>query len=158
MALPSGLVSTYSRYKQDTDSVASWLASKAKSLGCPENILSSTSTPTVVATRGSRLKGKERVAAKKKAASTSAADKQPSSLGPKHIIRIRDFISLAEYIAGKDTAVPHTFIVTIERVIAARSAFGFQLQEHGKHIDEKSDERHQFFIQGMKWVSETFMG
>jgi hypothetical protein len=148
MGLPSMLASTYDRYKKDTDSVATWLASTAKSLGCPENLVSAISTPTTATARSGRLKGKARAAAKKKAASASSADQEPSPPGPKHVIRIRDFVPLADYIVEKAAPVPVSFMTTIDRVIATRSAFGDQLAENGRDVDETSDERHMFFVQG----------
>ena len=39
--LPPQLKSAYGQYKQDTDSVASWLASTAKAQGYPADLLTS---------------------------------------------------------------------------------------------------------------------
>ncbi|KAL8382985.1 hypothetical protein RB595_006654 [Gaeumannomyces hyphopodioides] len=148
--LPSALVSTYQQYKLDTDSVAAWLASTAKSLGYPSDLLDSSGAAASTSNSrasGGRLKGKARSKAKKKTtaagASSSAA---PTPNGPKYIISVRSFASLAEYIAEKTAPVPEAFRAVIDRVIAARSKFGGQLQDHGKAINKGSDAKHQHFV------------
>ncbi|KAI0973477.1 hypothetical protein F4678DRAFT_477921 [Xylaria arbuscula] len=140
----SALPSTYQLYKRDTDAVAGWLASTAKSLGFATDVTATTSASKPVA--GGRLKGKARAEAKKQGA---AAPKQSSpATGPKYIIDIKDFVPLAEYVAGKVTSVPETFRVTIDRVIAMRSGFRGRLEKYGKEISEISDAKHQNSIEG----------
>ncbi|KAI1120570.1 hypothetical protein F5Y10DRAFT_258140 [Nemania abortiva] len=150
----SALSSTYQLYKQDTDSVAAWLASTAKSLGFVAD-RSSTNTfkpPTAGGGGGGRLKGKARVQAKKQAA---ARKKPPPSTSPKYIISINDFVPLAEYLAAKATPVPDTVRSTIDRVIAARSGFASKLEKHGKALTETSDAKHQYFIGVLEKVREV---
>ncbi|KAJ8130719.1 hypothetical protein O1611_g2907 [Lasiodiplodia mahajangana] len=147
----SALSSTYQLYKQDTDSVAGWLASTAKSLGFSAN-LSGASASTSKPSGGGRLKGKARAQAKKQA----AAQKRPTpSTGPKYIINIKDFVPLAEYVAAKAAPVPDTVRTTIDRVIAARSGFSSKLEKHGKAISELSDAKHQYFIAVLEKVREV---
>lgn len=145
--LPSTLISTYQQYKQDTDSIAAWLASTAKSLGFSAELSPATTVPT--ASTG-RLKGKARAQAKKQATSSAAAASSGPSLPakPKHIINIKDFIPLAEYVAEKTFPVPNTFTSTIDRVISVRSAFGSKLEDHGKVRSEVADAKHQYFVGG----------
>ncbi|KAK5626079.1 hypothetical protein RRF57_001794 [Xylaria bambusicola] len=145
----SALSSTYQLYKQDTDSVAAWLASTAKSLGFSAD-LSSIST----AAGTGRLKGKARAAAKKEAAS-----RKPSSspTAPKHVINLKDFVPLAEYIAAKATSVPDTLRTTIDRVITVRSGFGAKLEQHGKVLSEVSDAKHQYFIRVLENVRQVLL-
>ena len=116
MVLPQSLVSTYQQYKQDTDSVATWLASTAKSLGFPADLLTpNVSSAPQAASKGGgggRVKGKARAEAKKQAASAPTAAKQTPPLapaGPKHVIKIWDFVSSAQYLAGKAAPVPVAF-------------------------------------------------
>ncbi|KAK8079330.1 hypothetical protein PG994_003137 [Apiospora phragmitis] len=136
--LPSTLINTYSQYKQDTNSVATWLASTAKANGYPSDLLSGANGNKA---GGGRLKGKARTNAKK----SKAPPKKNSSGAPNYIIKIADFTTLAEYVAGKSPEVPPSFRSTIDRVIAARSAFGAQLSRHGQ-IDKKKDSNHQYFV------------
>jgi hypothetical protein len=145
--LPSALVSTYRQYKQDTDSIAAWLASTAKSLGYPLDRLSHTSKPADTAPSGGRLKGKARKQAqinKQSASSAGQSNNQPQT----NVISIRDYIPLAQYIAEKAVAVPRAFSKTIDRVIYLRSDYGSKLREHGQVLEEDSDARHLYFIQG----------
>ncbi|KAH8881079.1 hypothetical protein GQ53DRAFT_889086 [Thozetella sp. PMI_491] len=156
MVLPSSLVSTYQQYKQDTDSVATWLASTAKSLGFPADRLTPAILPTKAKGGGGRLKGKARAQAKKQGGSSSTAAKQTPTAteGPKHIISISDFVSLAQYLATKAAPVPEVFRATLERVITARSGFGAKLKEYGSTLSEASDARHVHFVDVLQNVRE----
>ncbi|KAI0416786.1 hypothetical protein F5X98DRAFT_387764 [Xylaria grammica] len=149
----SALSSTYQLYKQDTNSVAAWLASTAKSLGYSANPFSATAAATSNSkpARGGRLKGKARVQAKKR---DTARKRSPPSTVPKHIININDFVPLAEHIAMKAASVPDTVRTTIDRVIAVRSGFGARLEKHGKALSEISDTKHQYFIGVLEKVRE----
>ncbi len=137
--LPSALVSTYEQYKQDTNSIAAWLALTAKSLGFSAEL-----SPARTAATSTRLKGKARTQAKKQAAAASA-NRPP---GTKYIINIKDFVSLAEYVAAKSAPVPSSFGTTIDRVIAARSLVGSKINQYGRELDETSDAKHQYFVGG----------
>ncbi|KAI0383379.1 hypothetical protein F5Y04DRAFT_287511 [Hypomontagnella monticulosa] len=139
--LPTSLVGSYQQYKSDTDSIAAWLASTAKSCGyVPAN-----ETPKP-ASQG-RLKGKARAEAKKQNASMSSSKK--------HIIKIKDFVPLAEFVASKrSVSVPNSLITTLRRVIVARGGFGERLAEKGASIDESSDYNHSYFIGILERVEE----
>ncbi|KAI1754847.1 hypothetical protein F4782DRAFT_463396 [Xylaria castorea] len=149
----SALSSTYQLYKQDTDSVAAWLASTAKSLGFSSDSSSATTsaTPSSKTIGGGRLKGKARAQAKKK----ETPKRPPPSTAPKYIINIKDFVPLAEYVAEKATPVPETVRATIDRVIAVRVGFGAKLEQHGKALSELSDAKHQHFIGVLNKVREV---
>ncbi|KAH8160802.1 hypothetical protein CIB48_g7438 [Xylaria polymorpha] len=144
----SALSSTYQLYKQDTDSLAAWLASTAKSLGFSSDPSSATSSATCRGKTGGggRLKGKARTQAKKTATPSTA---------PKYIINIKDFVPLAEYVAAKATPVPDTVRTTIDRVIAVRTGFGTKLENHGNVLSELSDAKHQHFIGVLERVREV---
>ncbi|KAI0521398.1 hypothetical protein F5B22DRAFT_634763 [Xylaria bambusicola] len=145
----SALSSTYQLYKQDTDSVAAWLASTAKSLGYSTDL----STSSTTAGTG-RLKGKARASAKKGAASPKPST---GAAAPRHVINLNEFVPLAEHIAAKATSVPDTVRTTIDRVIAVRSGFGAKLEKHGKVLSEVSDAKHQYFIGVLEKVRQVLM-
>ncbi|KAI1453562.1 hypothetical protein F4805DRAFT_461664 [Annulohypoxylon moriforme] len=135
---PAGLVSSYQQYKKDTDSIAAWLASTAKSCGYPSDLLTDglANKPTSI-----RLKGKARAEAKKNQSATK------SSPINKYIIKIKDFVPLAEFVASKrDISISHSFIATLRRVIIARGGFGEKLAEQGTVPDELSDAKHGYFV------------
>lgn len=69
--LPAPLVSVYQQYKQDTDSVASWLASTAKACGYPADLL--------------KPVGQAKKKAKHKHKNTSS----------KYVVALKDFVPLA---------------------------------------------------------------
>ncbi|KAG5973861.1 hypothetical protein E4U55_000232 [Claviceps digitariae] len=152
--LPSALVSTYQRYKEDTNSIAAWLASTAKAVGFPADLLSPVSSKASTPASGGRLKGKARQTAKKKTAARPAA---PSATPkqPPYIISIKDFVTLAEHIASKAVTVPREFGKTIQRVIAARSGFGGSLQDHGQVVPDQSAARHTHFVQVLEKVRQV---
>jgi hypothetical protein len=147
--LPTHLVGIYSQYKQDTDSVASWLASTAKACGYPADLLTSTPAPSAGApvAKSARLKGKQRKQARQAAKGTAAP--APVSTGPKHIIAVKDFLPLANFIAGRRSpavSVPDVFSTTINRVITLRSGFGDMMNAEGVVPNAKSDEKHGYFV------------
>lgn len=131
--LPSTLVSVYQQYKHDTDSVASWLASTAKACGYPADLL------TTVAP------------VKRKKHNKKASQN-------KHVVAIKDFIPLAEFIAASKkpaAAVPASFVETINRVINVRSSFGSTLREHGAEPSAEASEKHSFFVGVLEQVREA---
>ncbi|KAK2756032.1 hypothetical protein CKAH01_17206 [Colletotrichum kahawae] len=129
----AGLRSTYHQYKQDTDVVASWLASSAIQSGYSGPLNGSANRPGT-----KKLKGRARMEAKKKLAKAAAAS--PSSKR-KHIIAIKDFIPLAEHLADKVSsatlAVPDFFSAALNRDVAG-------------------DSQHAHFISVLEKVRETF--
>jgi len=96
--LPTPLVSIYQQYKQDTDSVASWLASTAKACGYPSNLLASPDGNAPQKAAG-RLKGKARSEAKKNGRLNTARESKPNVR--RYTVAIKDFISLAEFIGRR---------------------------------------------------------
>ncbi|KAI1643963.1 uncharacterized protein F4817DRAFT_348063 [Daldinia loculata] len=145
--LPPSLVSTYQQYKNDTDSIAGWLASTAKATGYVSDPL----TQQLPKGTSTRLKGKARAEAKKKQASSSS---KPAPVN-KYIIKIKDFIPLAEFIASKhDISIPNSLITTLRRVIIARGGFSGMLAEKGAIADEISDVNHGYFVGVLEKVQE----
>ncbi|KAH9889627.1 hypothetical protein F4778DRAFT_785533 [Xylariomycetidae sp. FL2044] len=149
--LPPTLVDSYRRYKRDTDSVASWLASTAKTNGYSLEAQESSVTP-----KGSaRLKGKARAQAKK--GTGAAASANPAVTGPHYIIKLNQFIPLAEYIVASKPKipVPPSLDSTLKRVIAARSGFAGELELFGATRNELSDASHGFFVSILRKVHDV---
>ncbi|KAK8170849.1 hypothetical protein BKA80DRAFT_338964 [Phyllosticta citrichinensis] len=117
--------SSYQQYKEDTNTVASWLATTAQSHGYPQDLLlnqnlNNAHTPCPQSTR--RLKGKKRMEAKQAAATSSGAARKPT-----YVIAINDFIRLAQFIAAKRkplVKVPVYFTEALERAIKNRKKHG----------------------------------
>lgn len=131
--LPSNLVSVYQQYKKDTDSVASWLATTAKACGYPADLLTTVGP------------------VKRKKHNKKASQN-------KHIVAIKDFIPLAEFIAASKkpaAAVPESFVETINRVINVRSSFGSNLKEYGAEPSAEASEKHSFFVGVLEQVRKA---
>ncbi|KAF4877788.1 hypothetical protein CGCSCA1_v003190 [Colletotrichum siamense] len=132
--LPAPLVSVYQQYKQDTDSVASWLASTAKACGYPADLL------------------KPAGQAKKK------AKHKHKNISSKYIVALKDFVPLAQFIAGSKKPVvdvPESFVTTINRVINVRSSFSNRLAEQGKQTAFEVEKSHSFFVGILQQVRES---
>ncbi|WQF76843.1 hypothetical protein CDEST_01857 [Colletotrichum destructivum] len=149
--LPIQLLGIYRQYKQDTDSVALWLASTAKACGYP-NLCQVPVIP-----KSGRLKGKQRTKARgdgKAKEGPRPADKKTT----RHIIAIKDFLPLAEFIASRQdpaVSVPAVFSTTIDRLIQLRSGFGARLSDNGLDPDPESAERHGYFVSILMAVREA---
>ncbi|KAF4987340.1 hypothetical protein FDECE_15474 [Fusarium decemcellulare] len=180
--LPSEVLAIYRRYKQDTDSVASWLASTAKACGYPADLLTGSKpgqgqakTPKP---KTGQLRGKRRIKIKKskskpepelerKRKPNQAPEQKPEQKQEskpanqstvKHIIAIKDFLPLAKCIAGHQDpviAVPGALFTTIDRLIALRSAFDSQLKDSGLQLDPKLDQKHGHLVGVLDAVKET---
>lgn len=101
---PGILCTTYKRYKDDTNNIASWLAITAKRCGYPSDLLTSEA-----AKKGEqsapKLKGRARKLARDAAkAAPSKLQGSPSNnnVPPKKVYTIarKDFITLADFIAS----------------------------------------------------------
>ncbi|KAL2875313.1 hypothetical protein SGCOL_009476 [Colletotrichum sp. CLE4] len=150
--LPLELIGIYRQYKQDTDSVARWVASTANACGYPVDLLFN-SVPGSVETseqrsKGGRLKGKER--AKARAAGGGKKGSNPeTTTETKYIIAIKGFLPLATFIAGRQdpaVSVPDVFSTTIDRIVRLRSAFAGHLSDGGAQPNSQSDEQHEYFV------------
>ncbi|KAF4958504.1 hypothetical protein FSARC_11005 [Fusarium sarcochroum] len=150
--LPDALVGAIQRYKEDTDSVAAWLASTAKLCGyrsSPDDIQPpKDDEPKVFG----RLKRKTRKEAKN---SSSVATKETTV---KYTVALKEFVPMAECIATCRKPVipiPNCFVTTIDRVIRLRSSFGSRMSEHGVDVDAKSDYAHCYFVGVLEKVREV---
>lgn len=155
--VPPPLLSIYRQYKHDTDFVASWLATTARTYGYPAHLLTnlnaSSSTPHQPSTR---LKGKARKEAKKNNNVSKIAT--AATEAKKYTVAIKDFIPLAEFIASHQPAVPvpDTFAAALNKVIELRTRFSTQLQEEVKHgRSSRVDESHSYFVGILKRVRDS---
>ncbi|RMZ42085.1 hypothetical protein AFCA_006829 [Aspergillus flavus] len=134
------LTSSYLQYKEDTNAVASWLASTAKRCGYAVDQL----TQTRKEKPSGRLKGKARKQAK--------SQKGPAT--PTYTIAIKDFVSLAEWIAHdhrQPIHVPSSFVTALERAIHTRRRHGDYLA----HKSKSAEDSHAYFIGILEHVRET---
>lgn len=131
--LPQRLKSSYREYEEDTDTVATWLALKAKECGYPAKSLDQNNgVPKTVKEApssglGGRLKGKERMEANEaasqqaKASSSYQASRDGSTRPrPTYTISIQDFINLARHIRAvtKPTfRIPQHAMSALDRAI-----------------------------------------
>ncbi|KAL1963061.1 hypothetical protein VTN77DRAFT_8707 [Rasamsonia byssochlamydoides] len=158
------LTSSYLQYKADTNAVASWLATTAKKCGYAPDLLTGNSGKQQQQQQPSgRLKGRARKeareAAKRSQGGSTTSIKPPGQL-PTYTIAIKDFISLAEYIASyrrPPVRVPASFVTALNRAIEVRREHGIQLSSHLPEISKKqaADERHNYFIEVLECVREV---
>lgn len=161
--LPAALVSVYRQYKDDTDAVASWLASTADAAGCPDELLpegvrlqrqmqqqnQQQQQPKTknkpVTCRG---KGKPRRKTKARAAPETTTTAVDAGSNNRHTIRIKAFVPLAEHIvsSGAVASVPARVWAVLKRVIRARAAFGSKLTRHGEELSPDAQRTHEFFV------------
>lgn len=153
--LPANLVSIYQQYKEDTNAVASWLASTAKACGYPADLLSGDTSQATCPERSKRLKGKARKEAKAAASKSSGSSSKASR--PDYIIAIKDFIPLAEFVAASKkpvVSVPSVFTTTLNRVIATRSGFSGQMADLGDSPSTSANSSHSYFVGVLEKVRE----
>ncbi|KAI5462203.1 hypothetical protein BGZ63DRAFT_403462 [Mariannaea sp. PMI_226] len=182
--LSASFLSTYQKYKHDTNVVASWLASTAKQHGykaplaspSPSGVKKSTGKPPP-----GRSKGKPRKKAGKKAAQQQRKQKQlhasPSSLDAKstpdrlqkakYVLAIRDFVPLAEFIASKlvgttattevenGAEIPSFLSTTLERVIHVRKTFAARFSETDVHLNTQTNATHAHFVSVLEKVQHV---
>lgn len=142
--LPQNLANSYARYKNDTDALASWLASTAHQLGYVAE----------TQTKSSRKKGKNRKVAQKQAAANQ------NQVRRNYTIAIKDFTVLAQFIASKHepkVQVPQGLARLLDRTIKARQWFADRLESlvpQASPDKTDSDDRHKYFLSILKEVRE----
>ncbi|PON15086.1 hypothetical protein C2W62_25695 [Candidatus Entotheonella serta] len=173
--MPStSFLSTYQKYKHDTDVVASWLAVTAKQLGYTA-LFAAPPTASGPANKSAapssgRLKGKSRKVARQQqqqhaipsrvdTKDAPAPDLPPK---PKYVLATRDFVPLAEFIAGKLTTtatetdkaagIPSFFSAALDRVIRVRKAFSVRLSRNTRHLSERANATHAHFVSVLEKV------
>ncbi|KIV76834.1 hypothetical protein PV11_08693 [Exophiala sideris] len=137
--LPPDMVLTYKRYKQDTETVAGWLAETAAQAGYNGN---TTVNTTVNAPKEPKLKGRARKLAR------DAAKQSPNSGRVKHAytVHTNQFVEMAQKIVNLKPKVilTHTLRCTWERAIRARRRF-FDWFRSKTTSNKLSDEKHAHF-------------
>ncbi|KAL8705806.1 MAG: hypothetical protein Q9201_001093 [Fulgogasparrea decipioides] len=164
--LPEFLHSAFKTYKEDTNVVATWLAVEAKEHGYHIDLLQeprATSTPSSRPSKSTKLKGKARTMAKQQAqgklGTSKSQGKGEASACPTHVIRIRDFVPLAEFISGLTKPVcqvPSPVSTALNRAIELRRLHNIWACERGLSSKEhyssepgeriKSNETHSYFL------------
>lgn len=139
---------TYKQYKDDTDSIAGWLAKNALRCGykIPTAAGPASQPPTT------RLKGK----ARKEAREAVKAPAKASATGPKYTIAVSDFVRMAKTIADftPKVAIPKALDNLFSRAIEARKRCA-QLYEEHLHGGEESNKRHAHFTNVLNNAWET---
>lgn len=163
------LRSSLKTYKDDTNSIAAWLAVTAKQCGYSSDLLDRTDSSTASSSSSSsstlppsqssaRLKGKARKQAKDAAAAqgnrpeaSKIASSPPNK--PSYIIKVRDFTTLAEFIAGfrkPVIKVPTYLVNALNRAIELRSQHNAWSREQNDSDEptkrENTDESHSYFL------------
>ncbi|KAK2868016.1 hypothetical protein FQN49_003244 [Arthroderma sp. PD_2] len=134
--LSNCLTSSYLQYKEDTNAVASWLATTAKKCGYTENA----APQKIEKKRGGRRKTKMRKAAqaRRRPPAESSTPKDTAAEPPIYTIAIREFVPLAECIANYETPkvrVPAIFAITIDRAISSRRTHLGVLGDGSEEVD-----------------------
>ncbi|KAM0205841.1 hypothetical protein ACHAQI_008848 [Fusarium lateritium] len=150
--LPGALVGAVRQYKEDTDSVAAWLASSAKLCGYQSSLSDTNQALNVNSDQKGRLKGKSRKEAKNNAAEAR------TNTDIKYTVAIADFVPMAECIfASKKPLVhiPGSFVTVLRRVIRLRSSFGSRLTKLGIDRSAEADSSHEYFVGILQRVEEV---
>ncbi|THY50224.1 hypothetical protein D6C97_07087 [Aureobasidium pullulans] len=152
--LPGFLKGTYAIYKEDTDSVASWLASTARRCGYSLDLLTAT-TGGASDQKAPKKKKRKKAKTSKPAEATTTQQKSstpPSSSLTTYTIAVKDFVPLAEYIVAfqkPPVKVPSSFVGVLNRAIALR-------KKHNSWFGQSSkDDGHNFFLGVLERVRET---
>ena len=163
--LPQPLRSTYKTYKEDTDSVAAWLAVQAKKCGYSADLLDQQGSEAKVAPRPTgRLKGKARKQAKgadhTRKNGTASAGSAETARSHSYTIRVREFVPLAEYVAASSkplVQVPGAIASALGRAIRLRKQQYSELsQERASNgFGTSSDDSHMHFLGILEQTQEV---
>jgi len=127
--LPNFLQSSFKTYKEDTNTIAAWLASKAKQCGYNSDLIDHTDEQGSSGSQPPQASGRLKGNARKKA--KNAAKKQPEStpdgsenaVRVSYIIKVKEFTTLAEFIVGFEkpvVTVPKSLVSALNRAIDLR--------------------------------------
>jgi hypothetical protein len=159
---PNFFHTSYKQYKDDTNHVASWLATTAKRCGYPSDLLTSTAAKKDAQT-APRLKGRARKLARD--AAKAAPPKKPA-LQPKdethakkvYTIARKDFVALADFIASFNkppVQVPAALLTLLNRAIALRKRHARWYTHDLSDENLKSNATHDHFVGVLEKVRET---
>ncbi|KAJ6008281.1 hypothetical protein N7540_012257 [Penicillium herquei] len=134
--LPESLRSSYTRYKDDTNTFATWLLEAASKCGYQPDDLTST---TPLNSETSKNKNK------KKQANTYSGSVQ-------YITTVKNLQVLADVVAKSSLTVPRPIIAIAKRAIKLRKNVTSWFLGKG---DAKNNERHAYFVSALERVCET---
>ncbi|KAJ0268660.1 hypothetical protein COL940_013182 [Colletotrichum noveboracense] len=140
MVVPAPLLSLYQQYKQDTNFVAAWLATTAKSCGYPSDLLSE-----IQAKEESSKPAKNKAKGGKGKKKKKQTDQAPKT----YTVAVKEFIPLAQYISTakhKSSNVPDILVSALNRVIDLRTRFSAKLTQDGAKPATASDLKHSYFL------------
>ncbi|KAI8246609.1 hypothetical protein K4K57_003536 [Colletotrichum sp. SAR 10_99] len=140
MVVPAPLLSLYQQYKHDTNFVAAWLATTAKSCGYPSDLLSEIQAKEE-SSKPAKNKAKGGKGKKKK--------KQTDQAPKKYTVAVKEFIPLAQYISTakhKSSNVADILVSALNRVIDLRTRFSAKLTQDGAKPATASDLKHSYFL------------
>jgi hypothetical protein len=159
---PSFFHTSYKQYKDDTNHVASWLATTAKRCGYPSDLLTSAAAKKDAQT-APKLKGRARKLARD--AAKASPSKQPAlqskdETRAKNIYTIarKDFVTLADFIASynKPTVqVPAAILTLLNRAIALRKRHARWYSHDLSDENLKSNATHDYFVGVLENVRDT---
>ncbi|KAJ5538207.1 hypothetical protein N7494_007686 [Penicillium frequentans] len=141
MVLPKYLQSSYTRYKDDTNSFATWLLEAATKCGHRPDGLVSVS-PSLKKNKG---KGRSKPKSKADGANASTEPFQYNAT-------IKELQMLAEVIAKSTLVVPKQILVIAKRAIKLRRQVTSWFLGQG---DSENNKRHEHFISALEKVCET---
>jgi hypothetical protein len=153
---------SYKRYKDDTNHIASWLATTAKKCGYPSDLLKNESAKKE-GQAAAKLKGRARKLARDAA---KAAPSKPTASGTKHAnpakkvftIARKDFITLADFIVSYNkpaVQVPAALLKLFNRAITLRKRHARWYSKDLSDENLRSNASHDYFIGVLEKVRDT---
>jgi hypothetical protein len=159
---PSFFHTSYKQYKDDTNHIASWLATTAKRCGYSSDLLTSTAAKNDAQT-APKLKGRARKLARD--AAKAAPSKQPALQSKDearakkvYIIARKDFVTLADFIASYNkpsVQVPAALLALLNRAIALRKRHAQWYSHDLSDENLKSNATHDHFVGVLEKVRDT---
>ncbi|KAK3947403.1 hypothetical protein QBC32DRAFT_365795 [Pseudoneurospora amorphoporcata] len=148
--MPTKLIGIYAKYKEDTNIIASWLASCARLCGYPTEKLTRGSWDLDSSTEATKPSGHQKGKARQQATQASTSTATPPTQAKPYILAVADFVPLADFIvrSTKPTISISPAVVSIlDRAISARSNFGRLLgMQQDIELDTESDSTHKHFV------------
>ena len=138
-------MSSYSRYKQHTSNVVTWLVEASKGLGYGEGTNADVENEATTQGKG-RLKGKDRL--KAKAATRTFYQDTPRQ----YLVSIKEMLTRATFIAKRAAAIPMPIGIkrSLKKAIDGRKQFA----THFDAVDDGSD-GHLHFIGVLEKLAQT---
>ena len=150
--LPDFLQSSFKAYKEDTNAIATWLASTANHYGYSVDLLTRTDKAVAgPAKKNAKRKGRTPKPAKDaEQRGGTPAGKGNASKGTRYKIAVREFIDLAQYIVSIDKSpvkIPLDFVKALDRAIALRRRHRTWFTgDRSSEEPSDADESHAYFL------------